>query len=146
MLPCTLFAIDAWTPEASGEGTQDQANRDWWDNQDYHAAMGSFLNSIENFNVVNVVTVVINRSEDCMEFIPMHIDVLHIDGNHTPEKAVQDVELYLPRVKPGGWVIMDDSKWPSTQPAVQKLSVECNLEFEFDEGGQSFNVYRKQYE
>lgn len=39
------------------------------------------------------------------------IAVLHIDGNHAYDHAVQDVSLWTPHVVPGGWIIFDDYEW-----------------------------------
>ena len=37
--------------------------------------------------------------------------LLHIDGNHDAACAAQDVELWSPLVRPGGWVVIDDYCW-----------------------------------
>jgi hypothetical protein len=39
------------------------------------------------------------------------IAVLHIDGNHDYLAVKEDVELWLPHVKPDGWLILDDYFW-----------------------------------
>lgn len=40
------------------------------------------------------------------------ITVLHIDGNHDFAHAHQDCDLWLRRVAPGAWLILDDYLWP----------------------------------
>ena len=39
------------------------------------------------------------------------IAVLHIDGNHDFAHASKDVELWLPRLARGGWLVLDDYLW-----------------------------------
>ena len=39
------------------------------------------------------------------------IGILHIDGNHDFEHVEQDAETWIPHVKPGGWIILDDYEW-----------------------------------
>jgi hypothetical protein len=39
------------------------------------------------------------------------IAVIHIDGNHDFEYAIQDYRLWRPYVIPGGWIILDDYVW-----------------------------------
>lgn len=39
------------------------------------------------------------------------IALLHIDGNHKYEQVKKDIELWLPYVKNGGWVLIDDYEW-----------------------------------
>lgn len=40
-----------------------------------------------------------------------HIAMLHIDGNHRYDFVKKDVDLWLPRVMVGGWVLLDDYVW-----------------------------------
>ena len=40
------------------------------------------------------------------------IAVLHIDGNHDYAAVAKDTALWLPLLKPGGWLILDDYIWP----------------------------------
>lgn len=37
--------------------------------------------------------------------------VLHIDGNHDYASVREDSDLWLPQLKPGGWLILDDYFW-----------------------------------
>jgi hypothetical protein len=39
------------------------------------------------------------------------IAVLHIDGNHDYRAVTEDVDLWLPHLKPGGWLVLDDYFW-----------------------------------
>lgn len=39
------------------------------------------------------------------------ISVLHVDGNHTEEKAVEDLALWTAHLVPGAWLIVDDYLW-----------------------------------
>jgi hypothetical protein len=39
------------------------------------------------------------------------IGVLHVDGNHTEEKAAEDLALWTQHLAPGAWMIIDDYLW-----------------------------------
>ncbi|WP_073130483.1 class I SAM-dependent methyltransferase [Muricoccus roseus] len=39
------------------------------------------------------------------------IAVLHIDGNHAHEEVERDIAAWVPRLRPGGWIIFDDYEW-----------------------------------
>ena len=39
------------------------------------------------------------------------IAILHIDGNHDYEQVNKDLHLWLPLLKPGGWLVLDDYNW-----------------------------------
>lgn len=41
-----------------------------------------------------------------------HIAVLHVDGNHSYENARADIEAWAVKVLPGGWIVIDDYRWP----------------------------------
>jgi predicted protein tyrosine phosphatase len=60
--------------------------------------------------------------------VPPQIHYLHIDGNHSEKVATRDVALYLPRVCPGGVVILDDTNLPGVQEARRVVSACCRLE------------------
>lgn len=45
------------------------------------------------------------------------LDYLHVDGCHAEQVALRDVTLWVPKVRPGGVVVLDDVDWESLQPA-----------------------------
>jgi hypothetical protein len=55
------------------------------------------------------------------------IDLLHVDGNHDRDAVARDVELFLPKVRPGGIVVLDDVSWPSVRPTYDSLLVSHDL-------------------
>ena len=40
------------------------------------------------------------------------IALLHIDGNHAYEQVHADVQAWMPMMREGGWVVLDDYLWP----------------------------------
>ena len=52
---------------------------------------------------------------DCPELgklsLSPHIRLIHIDGNHRYDHVKRDVELWLPSLCPGGWLLLDDYVW-----------------------------------
>jgi hypothetical protein len=49
-------------------------------------------------------------------------DLIHIDGNHDTAPVMKDVELYLPLLKPEGFIVMDDVSWESVKPAYDQVA------------------------
>ena len=39
------------------------------------------------------------------------ISLLHIDGNHDLDAVLTDCKLWVPRIKNGGWLVLDDYVW-----------------------------------
>jgi SAM-dependent methyltransferase len=40
------------------------------------------------------------------------IALLHIDGNHAEDAVRDDIALWQPLLRPGGWIVFDDYYWP----------------------------------
>jgi predicted O-methyltransferase YrrM len=54
------------------------------------------------------------------------IDFLHVDGSHSVVSAVEDVILYVQKVRSGGIVLLDDIGWPTTQAAFEVARTLCD--------------------
>jgi hypothetical protein len=57
-------------------------------------------------------------------------DMIHVDGNHDTEKVMEDIRMYLPRLKEGGFIVLDDISFKSVQPAYNELNSKMTLIFE----------------
>ena len=58
------------------------------------------------------------RSHDVVNtYADESIDLLHQDSNHSEEVSVAEVRAWLPKLKPGGWWISDDTDWPTMRVA-----------------------------
>jgi hypothetical protein len=120
-----VVGIDPWTKNAVLEGDNDEANADWWTNKINLSAiaMGCWQ-AIEDEGLNERVVIVRAQAHLVADYF-RDIDILEIDGNHSELSSCRDVSLYLPRVKAGGFVWMDDSDWPTTQKAVAMLDSAC---------------------
>ena len=81
-------------------------------------------------------------SQKAVEIYNKEIDLILIDGNHHELGVSLDVELWLPRVKVGGYAIFHDygsSGWPGVTKVVDRISKE---EFS-DEGKQQTIIVKK---
>jgi Methyltransferase domain len=108
--------------------------------------------NISRLGVESCCHIIRGRSSDvAATFPPSSIDLLHIDGNHDRAAVLRDAELYVPRVSPGGYVVLDDTVWPSVRPVFDDLNARYELVFQlFDgrgvtldgTGGNDFAVFR----
>jgi hypothetical protein len=60
-------------------------------------------------------------------------DLIHIDGNHDTAPVLEDVELYLPLLKPEGFIVMDDVSWESVKPAYNQVAASMPRIFQHSE-------------
>jgi predicted O-methyltransferase YrrM len=84
---------------------------------------------IEENKLNNVVKLIRDKSENYYQNIKSEsIDVLHIDGNHDEEYVSKDILNYLPLVKKGGYIIMDDITWVGVKNSINNhLINSCHL-------------------
>jgi Methyltransferase domain len=73
--------------------------------------------------------------EAASEFGSATIDLLHVDGNHDAAAVTRDLELYLPKVRAGGLVVLDDVSWPSVRDAFEDLRASHQLLLHLVDGG-----------
>lgn len=118
-----VTGVDPWSSDASTENyTADNAHHRYWSVIDYETMVLRFMRNLKTYNVDHVVSIVRSSSRKCQfMFGNSSIDVLHQDGNHSVENCLLEVETYADKVKHGGFWIMDDTHWDSTQPGQELL-------------------------
>lgn len=122
-----IYGIDPWSAGDSVQG-MDGVNKDWWGKLDHERILACLASSIVRLNLRNIITLVRNTSADAADI--HNIDVLHIDGNHSEQSALFDVNKWVPLVKTGGLIIFDDTTWGTTGAAVTWLNANCIKLFE----------------
>lgn len=55
-------------------------------------------------------------SEQAQAWLPGKCDVLFIDSSHQYGHTLAELALYVPRVRPGGVVLLHDTEWEQTGP------------------------------
>lgn len=104
----TVIAIDAWSNAvATRYMSYDDPNRLWWSTVNMEWVYRSFLEKISRYPLGNYCNVVRASSEDAVLFLD-EIDFLHLDGDYTEKGALDDVRLYLPKVKTGGYILLSN--------------------------------------
>lgn len=143
------YGIDTWSNEAAIEGmdqhdADDRKNIEYWQKLSMSSIMARVSTYLDQRKLWNYAALIQGRSDHaCRLFAPNTIDLLHIDGNHTQLISCRDVTSWLPKVKPGGWVFMDDTNWPSTVAAQKLLEAQCVLESVHPGLGTEYRLYRK---
>ena len=105
-----------------------------WRGKDYHAGAvqeggGSFAATLHK-NVLDcglsdTITLIIADSVSAARLFPRgSLDWVHLDARHDYASVKADIEAWLPKVKPGGWLSGDDydkQKWPEVVKAVNDV-------------------------
>jgi len=122
-----VYGIDNWNPGAASDNDDHKEGVEWWEKQSNLETIHQLaMRAIWDHRLEPWVTIIRAKSEHVHQLFTS-IDCLNIDGGHSEMNSCKDVSLYLPKVRSGGWVFMDDTGWPSTQKAVSMIESECDL-------------------
>jgi cephalosporin hydroxylase len=144
-----VVGIDPWTAAACLEGENDAANDDWWSKLDYEALYRGFIIQLLAHDLTDVTNILRMKSEQVHTIYRNSvIGLVHLDGNHSELLSCRDVELWAPLVAENGYILFDDSSWPTTQAAQQLLLnygfIEVERVKENDGGGEvEWTIYKK---
>lgn len=140
----TVYAIDPWSNEECLKGYEvTDPNYKWWSSIDLEKIYREFLKKLHQYDVLSNCTVMRQTSEQALSsFDDESIDILHIDGNHTEEIALHDIEMYFPKVKQGGYIWFDDVNWATTARAISYLMEVCD-DFDHERSTSTCLLFRK---
>jgi predicted O-methyltransferase YrrM len=122
-----VYAIDPWENAPCLDGYRtDDPNYQWWNTVDLEKIYQGFEQMLNHYRLKRYCVVMRMTGMKALEhFTDESIDILHIDGNHTENAALSDAEMYLPKVKKGGYIWFDDANWETTLPARTFLMLNC---------------------
>jgi len=139
-----LYAIDPWkNDEAVKNYDPLDENAIWWSRVNLQEILSKFVANLHREQLSDLCIILHKTSEAAISEIPSEIDILHIDGNHSEEASVLDVNLYLPKVKEGGYIWFDDISWATTKKAISLLLEKCDILYQHQDDKCSFALFRK---
>src|SRR4051812_20298701 len=118
-------------PDRTMGGAAPAGVEEWLREHDFDAAHDDALRAIAGNRLEGSCTLLRLTSADAApRFGPGTIGLLHVDGNHSEDAVRDDLERYLPRVRPGGIVVVDDISWGSVRRAAEPLLAGAEIVFE----------------
>jgi hypothetical protein len=148
------IGIDPYSAQAAIQTDAHSAEVDltaWALEQDWEGLHAGVAAAIDRWQLGGHTRLVRERSLDAASrFARQTIDLLHVDGNHDATAVAADLEAYLPAMRQGGFIVVDDASWGSVLPQIQRLTDEQRLIFRlFDlgftldqHGGNDFAVFQ----
>jgi hypothetical protein len=124
-----IYAIDPWDKFEClkyFDPVENQFDIIWWGKLNLNYIYGSYFAMLRKYDLEKHCITLKMTSERAASEIDT-IDILHIDGNHSEETSLSDVRLYLPKVRSGGYIWMNDSSWPDRQEAIDLLIQSCDF-------------------
>ena len=99
----TLYMVDVWSPLDPTEYVDSSNHGNFGKGEIYGAAMESISGNEDRAIMIRA------NSEKASEiFADGSLDFVYIDANHAYDYVVKDIELWYPKVKPGGYLCGHD--------------------------------------
>lgn len=137
-----VFGFDPMCREAATEFEKDPANVKYW-GQDVplENVFRGALSTILNRGLTWECRYLRLRGEQgaCM-FTDGSLGVLSIDGNHSEKASCRDHDIWAPKVAGGGFLILDDTDWPSQAKALKMYEADG---FELTKDTGKYRVFRR---
>ena len=104
-----IYGIDPWDSNASIQEVMNEDTKAFWNALDHNGVLKKLMSKIPEFDLENQIELIKSTSEDAPPIDT--INLLHIDGNHSEKTSYLDVTKWVPLMKSGGWIILDDITW-----------------------------------
>ncbi len=128
-----VTGIDTWASESTAEDTRyDTVNDPNWRQETLDACYFDLIHFFVAKGLVPFTRIVTGDSWLARTiFAKSSVQLIHIDGCHTRERAIKDVLGYTSALVPGGYLVMDDIDWESVKPAYEVARKICTVVEEF---------------
>jgi hypothetical protein len=139
-----VFAIDAWDPAlAIFETRETRPEYKVLKELDWNKVYNDFHSLITRNGLTKHCKAIRQPSEmAAILFENKTIDFIHFDGNHGLNSSYQDVINYFPKVKNGGYILLNDANWSSLRRPLVFLLERCELLTEFNSSS-SYLLFKK---
>lgn len=112
------YGVDPYSTDCALECVLEPEHREWWGKEDLSAIRTRCEQAITTLCLEKDCQLVVEKSDDSAVLFEFgSIGFLHIDANHSVERSCRDVDTWLPKVKKGGIVVLDDIDWPTVTNA-----------------------------
>lgn len=136
-----VLGIDAWKKEASLEGTNSFENNEYWSKINYTEVYRKCIYDIQVNDVDDFCSLIRMRSQEAGLLIADNvIDILHQDSAHNVETITAELNLWVPKVKTGGYWVADDLLWKEAKEGYAKLP---DFGLEMVEDHHEWGIFRK---
>jgi hypothetical protein len=118
-----IYGIDAYRRSSNNQG-KDFTDKDW----------DNFYNRVKNdMNFGSRFELIRKSSLEAVDDIPNNMTFIYIDGDHSYEHVLKDIDLYERKVMKGGILCGHDypcKKYPQVKPAVDFYSKQYNRDLQ----------------
>jgi len=99
---------------------------EWLESTDFDAVYAQLCADLTELGLNRYVSLIRATSEEALPRVMQYeLDMLHIDGNHDSVFVRRDLTNYLPLLKQGGLLVMDDIDWQSVAACLDDVKASC---------------------
>lgn len=113
-----LTGVDPYEPQPGNTGPERWTkgeNGHAWDHEKYFADMVQFCKNNKRGKIMKEYSV-----KAATMFAAETLDFVFIDGDHSYEGVITDIESWYPKVRRGGWIIGHDIHFDTVKKAVSE--------------------------
>lgn len=139
--------VEPWSNQTAVAEFTNETNDAWWSTVDLAQVKTRFYANTVRFDVLKNLRVLEMDSDQAFGLMKEHggtrFDLVHVDGAHSPERALKDAITWSSLVHKGGLVVFDDIAWPSVTAARTYLTDTFGVVDEvFEPDGASYGAYQ----
>lgn len=121
-----VFGIDPYSPAAAEQRENLErfvplVGSDWHARIDWEGLYERVGRLIAREGLSPYVTLLRETSDAAAPRIAPPLDLLHIDGNHDSDAVASDVANWIPKVRSGGFIVVDDTHWDGVHAHYSRL-------------------------
>lgn len=123
-----VIAVDPWDKfEAIRyfDPMNEEAHLTWWSNINFDQIYSSFVNMLKRNGLEEYCITIRSTAENAVSKMDQ-IDILYIDGSPGEEAFTKDVLLYLPKVRSGGYIWVNDCLGINRQQGLDHILQCCD--------------------
>lgn len=112
--------IDSYVKVDTLEGEHQTSEIQLWNTTDFDHVLDRAQDGIKRAGVTEYARIIRKRGDDAVIGYPDgRIGLFHLDGNHSELVSQRDVTAWLPKMALKSTWIIDDTQWPTMQPALR---------------------------
>jgi predicted O-methyltransferase YrrM len=122
-----VLGVDPYDPTHALEEVMEPEHKAWWNRLNYEEVYQNALRELTRRNLGDCCGILRTCSHEVLPlFCERTLDLVHIDGCHSRAASMRDVTTWLPLVRPGGLIVLDDVDWQTVHDAQQWLASRCD--------------------
>jgi len=143
-----IYGVEPWDNQVAIETPTSLQNDDWWRDTDLKSVKQQFIRYISEHNLAHRVKLLEWSSDDAFAVLSSsrflaHVDLIHIDGNHSEIQARRDILNAEGLLRPSGILVLDDIIWQGVAKVHDLITSRFDTLHEVRQGQMSYGVYQK---